>query len=100
MNKNVFLSTAMVLALAACGTTNTSKSPTNVVQTKPKAVVGLALGGGASKGFAHIGVIKVLRENKIPVNDLLFQIKHQNKMHTSTSTEKKHRTIVVSQMKL
>lgn len=34
---------------------------------KPKAVVALALGGGASKGFAHIGVIKVLHENGIPV---------------------------------
>ncbi|MDF7677031.1 patatin-like phospholipase family protein [Neisseriaceae bacterium ESL0693] len=34
---------------------------------KPKAVIGLALGGGASKGFAHIGVIKVLQENHIPV---------------------------------
>ena len=35
---------------------------------KPRAVVALALGGGASKGFAHIGVIKVLRENGIPVH--------------------------------
>ncbi|HEZ6882484.1 TPA: patatin-like phospholipase family protein, partial [Neisseria meningitidis] len=33
----------------------------------PAAVVGLALGGGASKGFAHIGIIKVLKENGIPV---------------------------------
>ena len=37
------------------------------VQQKPRAVIGLALGGGASKGFAHIGVLKVLRENNIPV---------------------------------
>ena len=68
MKSKIFLSAAMALALAACGTTDSPKSPTNVVQTKPKAVVGLALGGGASKGFAHIGVIKVLRENNIPVN--------------------------------
>ncbi len=34
---------------------------------KPAAVVGLALGGGASKGFAHVGIIKVLKENGIPV---------------------------------
>ena len=34
---------------------------------KPEAVIGLALGGGASKGFAHIGIIKVLKENGIPV---------------------------------
>ena len=68
MKSKIFLSAAMALALAACGTTDSPKSPTHVVQTKPKAVVGLALGGGASKGFAHIGVIKVLRENNIPVN--------------------------------
>lgn len=29
--------------------------------------IGLALGGGGAKGFAHIGVIKVLQENNIPV---------------------------------
>ena len=29
--------------------------------------IGLALGSGA-KGFAHIGVIKVLRENGIPIH--------------------------------
>ena len=28
-------------------------------------VIGLALGGGAAKGFAHIGVIKALEENGI-----------------------------------
>ncbi|MBN3860596.1 patatin-like phospholipase family protein [Neisseriaceae bacterium PsAf] len=29
--------------------------------------IGLALGGGGAKGFAHIGVIKVLQENHIPI---------------------------------
>ena len=29
--------------------------------------IGLALGGGAARGFAHIGVIKVVEEEKIPV---------------------------------
>ena len=28
--------------------------------------IGLALGGGAARGFAHIGVIEVLEENGIP----------------------------------
>lgn len=67
MNRKLLLSTALVLALSACGSTDKPKNPTAVAQ-KPKAVVGLALGGGASKGFAHIGVIKVLRENNIPIN--------------------------------
>jgi len=30
--------------------------------------IGLALGAGAAKGFAHIGVIKVLEENEVPVD--------------------------------
>lgn len=30
--------------------------------------IGLALGSGGAKGFAHIGVIKVLRENDIPIH--------------------------------
>jgi NTE family protein len=30
--------------------------------------IGLALGGGAARGFAHIGVIQVLEENGIPVD--------------------------------
>ena len=35
-------------------------------KTRPK--VGLALGGGAARGFAHIGVLKVLEENDIPID--------------------------------
>ena len=33
---------------------------------KPK--IGLALGSGGVKGLAHIGVIKVLQENNIPID--------------------------------
>jgi len=29
--------------------------------------IGLALGGGGARGFAHIGVLKVLEKNKIPI---------------------------------
>lgn len=35
-----------------------------------KKQVGLALGGGGSRGFAHIGVLKVLEENAIPIDVL------------------------------
>lgn len=60
---------SLAVLLSACGSTDKPKNTqTPVAQTKPKAVIGLALGGGASKGFAHIGVIKVLRENNIPVH--------------------------------
>ena len=66
------LTASVVLMLAACPSHNSGKSDnkphTQTADTaKPKAVVALALGGGASKGFAHIGIIKVLKENNIPV---------------------------------
>ncbi|MCI0820344.1 MAG: patatin-like phospholipase family protein [Chloroflexi bacterium] len=32
--------------------------------------VGLALGGGAAKGFAHIGVLRVLEANRVPLDYL------------------------------
>ena len=66
------LTASVVLMLAACPNHTSDKSGakpnTHTANTaKPKAVVALALGGGASKGFAHIGIIKVLKENNIPV---------------------------------
>ena len=37
-------------------------------KTRGRKKVGLALGGGASKGLAHIGVIKALEKNGIPID--------------------------------
>ncbi|MGN0858534.1 MAG: patatin-like phospholipase family protein [Stenotrophomonas sp.] len=56
----------LTLLLAACGGENTR--PTAPVAPVPAAPVepvkiGVALGGGAAKGFAHIGVIKMLEAN-------------------------------------
>lgn len=34
----------------------------------PRPKIGLALGGGGAKGYAHIGVLKALEEMKIPVD--------------------------------
>ena len=61
---------AMLMLLAAC---TTVKPPEVVVQPEVPQVpaakkipkLGLALGGGAARGFAHIGVIQVLEENGI-----------------------------------
>jgi len=38
----------------------------NKIGERPR--IGLALGGGAARGFAHIGVLKVLEEEQIPVD--------------------------------
>ncbi|QLI82390.1 patatin-like phospholipase family protein [Chitinibacter fontanus] len=62
---------ASALLLSACVTTGTanppSPSPAPVVTPAP-VKIGLALGGGAAKGFAHIGVIKMLEANGIKID--------------------------------
>jgi NTE family protein len=67
----------MLASLAGCGggaAVRPDAPPRPAVATpqpkpKPKPVrVGLALGGGAAKGFAHIGVIKMLEANGIRVD--------------------------------
>src|SRR5690242_16198696 len=53
------------LALAGCAPV---RQPPSVAPPPRKLVVGLALGGGAAKGFAHIGVIKMLEASGIHVD--------------------------------
>lgn len=55
-----------VLALTLAGCDKTTKTPpsTTPIQTR-EPVIALALGGGGAKGFAHIGVIKVLESHGI-----------------------------------
>lgn len=57
----------MSLLLAACAGTPRTEAPVTpvapaVATPKPPPRVGLALGGGAARGFAHVGVIQVLEE--------------------------------------
>ena len=60
------LSVALLGLLAGCGGDPVRPTPppaaTPVAQAKPVRI-GIALGGGAAKGFAHIGVIKMLEAN-------------------------------------
>ena len=78
----------LALALAGCQSLpiptppakeSTIEPPPPVVVPPLKPVrparVGLALGGGAARGFAHIGVIQVLEENGINLPNLLIPIK-------------------------
>ncbi|MEW5983260.1 MAG: patatin-like phospholipase family protein [Acidobacteriota bacterium] len=37
-------------------------------QDRPRARIGLALGGGAARGFAHIGVLRWLHEHRVPID--------------------------------
>ena len=60
-------SSVLCTLLAACASTPAPKAPAITAPTVqvPPVKVGLALGGGAAKGFAHIGVIKMLDANGI-----------------------------------
>lgn len=62
------LAAFLLTLLAACTAPTRPEPPPPVVKPAPqpkpvKIRVGLALGGGAAKGFAHIGVIKMLEAN-------------------------------------
>lgn len=55
-----------VLALTLAGCDKTTKTPPNTTPIQAREpVIALALGGGGAKGFAHIGVIKVLESHGI-----------------------------------
>jgi NTE family protein len=51
----------LILSLTSC-------APQEVKPPPKPAKVALVLGAGASKGFAHIGVLKVLESNRIPIH--------------------------------
>jgi NTE family protein len=69
------LAAAGALALSGCGAPVSRPTPEAIpavpaaIQTRPPRV-GLALGGGAARGFAHVGVIQVLEQHGI-VADLV-----------------------------
>jgi NTE family protein len=53
------------LALTACFSHSKPPTPATVIATPVALKIGLALGGGAAKGFAQIGVIKMLEASGI-----------------------------------
>ena len=52
---------APLTAFADCG-------PTTEDEFKSRPRIGLALSGGGARGAAHIGVIRVLQEQKVPID--------------------------------
>lgn len=55
-----------LLGLALVGCDKTTKTPVQTSQIKAREpVIAIALGGGGAKGFAHIGVLKVLESHGI-----------------------------------
>ncbi len=70
----VLFAASLLALLPACGgrdatrAENPAPSVAPVVTPQPPPRIGLALGGGAAKGFAHIGAIKMLEANGIHVD--------------------------------
>ena len=62
-----FAAALFATLLTACASTPNAAdvSPRTATVTVPPVKIGIALGGGAAKGFAHIGVIKMLEANGI-----------------------------------
>jgi NTE family protein len=59
---------SLILFLTSCAHREVIHTPA-AVPPAPKAVkVALVLGAGSSKGFAHIGVLKILEANRIPIH--------------------------------
>jgi NTE family protein len=72
MQRRNFLGASAAMLLAACSfgprpdATNTTTAATVPPAAPPRPIrIGLALGGGAARGFAHIGVIKALEAQGI-----------------------------------
>jgi NTE family protein len=77
LKPSIFLIALAIVALTACQTAPPAPPPIAAPEAAASAPVlvpprppriGLALGGGAARGFAHIGVIQVLEENGIKVD--------------------------------
>ena len=63
---HVVLPLLLLLLLTACAGREVTPTP---VEPPRKAVkVALVLGAGAAKGFAHVGVLKILEANHVPVH--------------------------------
>jgi len=58
----LFLFICCSLIISACAATH----PSQITPQRP-AKIALVLGAGASKGFAHVGVLKILENNKVPI---------------------------------
>jgi NTE family protein len=64
----VTLSPALALAQSDPAVPPTGSSPAAASPSAPRPRIGLALGGGSARGFAHIGVLKWLDEHRVPVD--------------------------------
>jgi NTE family protein len=68
LNRLFILFTILLFITASCAHKEIQPPPISPLPPPKPAKIALVLGAGAAKGFAHIGVLKVLEANKIPIH--------------------------------
>jgi NTE family protein len=67
--KIILLLCALALFICSCRTiTPPSGKIEPKIESKKEPKIALVLGGGSAKGFAHVGVIRILEQEKIPIH--------------------------------
>ena len=66
--KRFFILFVGVFFLCSCTTLGIKEEPKKPEPVKKEPKIALVLGGGSAKGFAHVGVIRVLEQEKIPIH--------------------------------
>jgi NTE family protein len=69
LNKLFGILIIFIMVITSCAPQKEVQLPTKVEPPSPQpAKIAVVLGAGSSKGFAHIGVLKILESNKIPIH--------------------------------
>lgn len=69
MNKaRIVLAMIIAALLASCKTTAGPQSFDQILQRPDRPKIALVLGGGAARGFAHVGVIRALEQERVPID--------------------------------
>ena len=70
LNKKFVILSISILTIASCMMKEVQpvKTPTPIQPPPKPAKIALVLGAGSSRGFAHVGVLKILESNKIPIH--------------------------------
>jgi len=66
--RSVATSFCLVVLLAVFSESTLAQNTESSAEQKSRPKIGLALSGGGARGAAHIGVLKVLEENNIPID--------------------------------
>ena len=66
--RSVVIPCFLVMMLAAFSESTLAQHTTDSMEQKSRPKIGLALSGGGARGAAHIGVLKILEENQIPID--------------------------------